>query len=96
MERGGARPGAGRRKGSLNKLTADVKALAAKHGPDAIEALVDIAADVDQPAAARVSAANALLDRGFGKPAQAVDLQGNPLQAVVTFNVIGVFPAKAS
>lgn len=76
MPRGGARPGAGRRPGSATKATADVIALAQQHGDKAIKALVEIATSDKQPAAARVSAANALLDRGFGKPSQAVELTG--------------------
>ena len=36
-------PGAGRKLGSTNKATADIKALAQKHGPDAIAVLVDLA-----------------------------------------------------
>lgn len=85
MAVGGKRPGAGRKKGSLNKTTADVKVLAQQYGDDAIKALADIAMSPDQPAAARVSAANALLDRGFGKPTQAVELtgaNGGPVQQV--------------
>jgi hypothetical protein len=74
--RGGSRPGAGRKPGLPNKLTADVKALAAQYGPQAIKALVEIANGKNQPAAARVSAANALLDRGFGKPVQAMEVTG--------------------
>lgn len=88
MARGGARPGAGRRKGATDKLKADVKALASEYGAAAIKALAEIATGGNQPAAARVSAANALLDRGFGKPSQAVELtgkDGGPVQqAIVT------------
>lgn len=83
--RGGARPGAGRKRGQPNKLTADVKALASQYGAQAIEALADIATGGDQPAAARVAAANALLDRGYGKPAQAIAVtgaNGGPVQQV--------------
>lgn len=74
--RGGSRPGAGRKPGKPNKLTAEVKSLAAQYGPQAIDALVEIATGKGQPAAARVSAANALLDRGFGRPVQAMELTG--------------------
>lgn len=76
MASGGARPGAGRKKGVRNKVTADVKAIAQQYGQEAITALVEIAISSDAPAAARVSAANALLDRGYGKPAQSVELTG--------------------
>lgn len=75
----------GRKKGVPNKATADIKAAAALHGPAALQALADIAIDSTQPPAARVSAAVALLDRGYGRPAQAVALtgeNGGPVQTV--------------
>jgi hypothetical protein len=48
----------------------DVKAAARALTQDAIDTLVSIMKDVKAPAAARISAAQALLDRGHGKPAQ--------------------------
>ncbi len=77
--RGGKRPGAGRKKGQVNKATADIKALAQKYTPDALQTLHSImkASDSD---AARVTAANSLIDRGYGKPAQAhTGADGGPL-----------------
>jgi hypothetical protein len=72
--RGGRRPGAGRPKGKQSKTTIKAKAtiseLAQKHAPDALKALVEIATKGESESA-RVSAANALLDRGYGKPSQA-------------------------
>ena len=57
-----------------------MKAIAASYGESAVFALAEIATDKAQPAAARVSAANALLDRGFGKPAQTLQgPNGQPL-----------------
>lgn len=66
----------GRTKGARNAATADVKALASQYGAQAVAALAEIATSPDQPASARVSAANSLLDRGYGKPNQAVELTG--------------------
>jgi hypothetical protein len=66
----------GRKKGTPNKATADVKALAQNHGETAILTLAEIATDPEQPSAARVAAANSLLDRGYGKPTQAMELTG--------------------
>ena len=43
---------------------------AQKYGKDAIETLVAIMQDVECQDSARVSAAAALLDRGYGKPSQ--------------------------
>jgi len=67
-KQGGARPGAGR----LNKQTADVKALAQSYGEQAIMTLVNIMTSGESDTS-RASAANALLDRGFGRPVQSVD-----------------------
>lgn len=74
MARGGARPGAGRRKGTPNKATADVKEAASVYSADAVETLAKIMKTASLPAAARVAAANALLDRAHGKPKQSVDV----------------------
>ena len=41
---------------------------------EAINTLVAIMCDEAQDARARVAAANAILDRGWGKPAQAIEL----------------------
>jgi hypothetical protein len=45
---------------------------------DAIDTLASIMRDPKAPAAARVSAAQALLDRGYGKPAQAIEVSAEP------------------
>ena len=52
------------------KENAEVKALARVHMPRAIERLAEILNGDDVRAAA--AAAQALLDRGYGKPAQAI------------------------
>ena len=74
--RGGARKGAGRPKGSRSAATieqqATISELARAHGSIAIEALAYIATKGESESA-RVSAANALLDRGYGKSVQAMD-----------------------
>ena len=56
--------------GGRPKVVAEVKELARKHTGKAIETLVSIMANPKAAPAARVSAANALLDRGYGRPAQ--------------------------
>lgn len=66
----------GRKVGSLNKATADVKALAQDYGQRAIDRLVKIMESDEQPAAAQVAAAKELLDRGYGKAVQAMKLDG--------------------
>lgn len=87
MARGGARPGAGRRKGTPNKATADVKEAASVYSADAVATLAEIMRDPEHPAAARVSAANALLDRAHGKPKQALDVDA-AMNGVVTVSYV--------
>lgn len=74
--RGGKRLGAGRRKGSRNRATSEqlgtLTEMAQSHARVALETLVSIARDGESEAA-RVSAANAILDRGYGKPVQGID-----------------------
>jgi hypothetical protein len=52
---------------------AQIKALARRHTRAAIKALAGIMNQADGPATARVAAAQALLDRGWGKAAQPPD-----------------------
>lgn len=75
MAGGGSKPGerrGGRKKGTPNKVTAEVRTLAQKYGAQAIDALAEIMNDKEQAAPARVSAAKELLDRGYGKAPQPV------------------------
>lgn len=68
---------------------AAVSALAKTHAPSAMKALAEIAARGESEAA-RVSAANAILDRAYGKPAQAVTIGGDadkPLTMKHTYDV---------
>ena len=50
-------------------METDIKKLARAHAEAAIEVLAEIMNDAKAPAAARISAAKAILDRGLGKPA---------------------------
>ena len=70
---GGSKPGerrGGRKPGTPNKVTADVRVLAGQYGPKALKVLAEIMGNTKQPAAARVSAAKELLDRAYGKAPQ--------------------------
>lgn len=71
------------------KLVGDVRALAQSHAGEAVATLVKIANDGKAPAAARVAAANAILDRAVGKPAQAVTGEGGegPVKIVVSTGI---------
>ena len=48
----------------------NLRELARAHTKDAVDTLVTIMADEGAPEPARISAANSLLDRGYGRPAQ--------------------------
>jgi hypothetical protein len=65
--RGGARPGAGRKKGQMSQAKIDIMSAAREFALEALMVLKTVAQDPAAPAAARVSAANSILDRGFGK-----------------------------
>jgi hypothetical protein len=56
----------------------DVVELARSHSPAAISTLAKIMGNERAPPAARLGAATALLDRGYGRPGQAVDLNLKP------------------
>jgi hypothetical protein len=60
------------------RVVGEVRDLARQHTADAVSTLVDIMQDRKQPAGARVSAAEALLDRGFGRAPQAIALTAIP------------------
>lgn len=65
----------------------DVKQIARKHTAAAIKTLVGIMNQPKAPPAARVSAANVVLDRGWGKPPQTVAVGGDPHGIPVNFNM---------
>ena len=69
---GGSRPGAGRKKGEVGQAKRQLADMAKDHAEQALQVLVNIALSGESEAA-RVSAANAILDRGYGKPMQGVD-----------------------
>ena len=69
--------GKGRKKGVPNKATADLKAIAQVHGPDAIRTLAEIMGNKSSPEASRIAAAKELIDRGYGRAVQAIDVN-NP------------------
>lgn len=88
MARGGKRSGAGRPKGAPNKNPPEVKLLAREYTEKAIETLANIML-TGESETARNQAANSLLDRGWGKPAQA--LTGEDGKAL-TFTVLTGVP----
>ena len=58
--------------GGRPKIRVDMRERVRVHAGAAIDTLVTVMHDDKAPSAARVSAAIAILDRGYGRPAQAV------------------------
>lgn len=56
----------------MAKASAEIRSLARSHTESALNTLAGIMTNSDSPAAARVSAAEALLNRGWGKPSQPI------------------------
>ncbi|MGZ8096730.1 MAG: hypothetical protein ACXWUD_10885 [Methylosarcina sp.] len=75
-KRGGKRPGSGRKPGSINKATADLKGMARQYSAQALTILAELMQDPEVPPAARIQAAREVLDRGYGKPTQSLDISG--------------------
>lgn len=86
----GAKPGerrGGRKAGTPNKATAEIKALAAQHAPAIVKELVRLATKAKNEAT-RVAAGKELLDRAFGKAPQA--LVGDPTKPLTArIGVVG-------
>ena len=67
----------------MAKTPADIRSLARAHTESAINVLAGIMTAPTAPENARVSAAQALLDRGWGKPTQTVEA-GEELVTLLT------------
>jgi hypothetical protein len=92
MASGGARTGAGRPKGKVSEAKRTIAEAARGQAEAALKVLIDVAKDSDAPAAARVSAANAILDRGYGKASTVIsgDEDGSPAEVVHRILLEGV------
>jgi hypothetical protein len=78
----------------MAKTPAEIRSLARSHTKKALQVLVGIMNQRGAPAAARVAAANSILDRGWGKASQ--PLSGdpeNPIQTVTRIERV-IVPAK--
>ena len=73
---GGARPGAGRPKGVLNKITRPIKELAGSHTEESINTLVYLR-DYSKNDQVRLAATRELLDRAHGRPRQEIDMNND-------------------
>jgi hypothetical protein len=70
MPHGGRRKGAGRKLGSFNKLTSEMKERAMTLGMEALERVGEVS-EKPESDASLIRAAGLLLSHGFGRPAQA-------------------------
>jgi hypothetical protein len=83
--------------GGRPRENSEIKELARKHGPAAIKRLVELMKGSDPRVA--VAAAQALLDRGYGKPAQAIvggETGDNPLDFVTEIRLVPMVAANAT
>ena len=69
--------------GGRPRVEGEIRELARQHTMTALRTLIEIA-ERGENESARVTAANAILDRGWGKPA--VPVVGDDLPAVITIN----------
>ncbi len=74
----------GRRKGTANRATAEIRAAFQLHGDELVQALLKLTQSDDERV--RLGAITAALDRGWGKPAQALQVRGDPDSPVI-FNL---------
>lgn len=75
----------------MAKTPTDIRSLARGHTETAVRVLAGIMQQGDAPPQARVSAATAILDRGWGKPAQALTGQDGegPAELVISWKKHG-------
>ena len=67
----------------MAKAPTEIKSLARSHTSAALRVLAHIMNEISAPPAARVAAAQALLDRGWGKAAQALEISGDLTTKVI-------------
>jgi hypothetical protein len=88
---GGKRKQSGRKPGVPNKANAAVRTIAGEYTRSAIETLAELMENKDTPAAARISAAKELLERGNGKSGSYSMLElETPLSELQPKEAIGV------
>lgn len=85
----------GRVAGTPNKANAALREMARQYTVEALEALVAVLREGESEQA-KISAANAILDRGYGKPSQPVDGdgEGGAIPVAHLIELIGVRPGE--
>jgi hypothetical protein len=80
----------------MAKSLTEIRSLARSHTRSAINVLAGIMRSKDATAAARVSAANAILDRGWGKASQPIETgEGGALELVHRIERVIVHPENS-
>ncbi len=80
----------------MSRTITEIRSLARSHSRTALNVLVGVMRSKDATATAKVSAANAILDRGWGKAAQAIENGGDgPLELIHRIERIIVDPENS-
>ena len=74
------------------KTLTEIRSLARSHTRTALNVLVGVMRSKDATATARVSAANAILDRGWGKATQAIETGDGALELIHRIERVIVHP----
>ncbi len=86
-----------KRKASKARTLTEIRSVARSHTRTAINVLVGVMSSSEATPAARVSAANAILDRGWGKAAQSLENgEDEVLELIHRIERIIVHPAKSN
>lgn len=68
----------------------EIREIARKHTDEAIQVLVNVMSDANAAPAARVGAATALLDRGWGRPAQTITASIEDKESMMDAGLLGL------
>jgi hypothetical protein len=80
----------------MPKAVTEIRSLARSHSRTALNVLVGVMRSNEATPAARVAAANAILDRGWGKAPQAIESgNGSPLEMIHRIERVIVHPENA-
>ena len=79
----------------MPKSITQIRSLARSHTRSALNILVQVMRNKDATPAARVSAANAILDRGWGKAIQAIENGEHPLELIHRIERVIVHPENS-
>ena len=78
------KPGVSGNPGGRPKVIGEVRDLAREHTVTAIDTLVSIMCNENAAAAARITAAQAILDRSYGKPSQSMRIEEQRPMALIS------------